>query len=75
MGHPHRVTHTRCRTDTAISPDDGHIVLGHPHRVTNTRCRIDTVISPDDGHSFGAFTQSQIPGVELIQLFLLMMGT
>ena len=25
-GHPHRVTNTRCRIDTVISPDDGHIV-------------------------------------------------
>jgi len=24
-GHPHRVTNT-CRTDTVISPDDGHTV-------------------------------------------------
>jgi len=24
--HPHRVTNTKCRTDTVISPDDGHIV-------------------------------------------------
>jgi hypothetical protein len=24
--HPHRVTNTRCRTDTVISSDDGHIV-------------------------------------------------
>ena len=25
-GHPHRVTNTKCRIDTVISPDDGHIV-------------------------------------------------
>jgi hypothetical protein len=24
--HPHRVTNTKCRMDTVISPDDGHIV-------------------------------------------------
>jgi len=24
--HPYRVTNTKCRTDTVISPDDGHIV-------------------------------------------------
>jgi len=24
--HPHRVTNTKCRIDTVISPDDGHIV-------------------------------------------------
>jgi len=23
--HPHRTTSTKCRTNTAISPDDGHI--------------------------------------------------
>ena len=25
--HPHRVTNTKCRIDTVISPDDGHIVV------------------------------------------------
>jgi len=24
--HPHRVTNTKCCTDTVISPDDGHTV-------------------------------------------------
>jgi len=24
--HPHRVTNTKCRIDTVISPTDGHIV-------------------------------------------------
>ena len=24
--HPHRVTNTKCRTNTVISPDEGHIV-------------------------------------------------
>jgi len=24
--HPYRVTNTKCRIDTVISPDDGHIV-------------------------------------------------
>jgi len=24
--HPHRVTNNKCRTDTVVSPDDGHIV-------------------------------------------------
>jgi len=24
--HPHRVTNIKCRIDTVISPDDGHIV-------------------------------------------------
>jgi len=24
--HPHRVTNTKCRIDTVVSPDDGHMV-------------------------------------------------
>jgi len=24
--HPHRVTNNKCRIDTVVSPDDGHIV-------------------------------------------------
>ena len=24
--HPHRVTNTKCRINTAVSPDDGHTV-------------------------------------------------
>jgi hypothetical protein len=28
--HPHRVTNTKCRIDTVISPDDGH---SHPKHV------------------------------------------
>jgi hypothetical protein len=24
--HPHRITSTKCRIDTVVSPDDGHIV-------------------------------------------------
>jgi len=24
--HPHRITSTKCRTNTVVSPDDGHIV-------------------------------------------------
>jgi len=47
----------------------GCIPDGHPHRVTNTRSGVhpayQTVIH----------TEWQIPGVALIQLFLLMMGT
>jgi len=27
--HPHRVTNAKCRIDTVISPDDGHIVAGY----------------------------------------------
>jgi hypothetical protein len=32
-GHPHRVTNTRCRIDTVISPDDGHIVARNMQRI------------------------------------------
>jgi hypothetical protein len=31
--HPHRVTNTRCRIDTVISPDDGHIVARNVQRI------------------------------------------
>jgi len=30
--HPHRVTNTKCRIDTVISPDDGHIVARNVYR-------------------------------------------
>ena len=30
--HPHRVTNTKCRIDTVISPDDGHIVVRNVKR-------------------------------------------
>jgi len=30
--HPHRVTNTKCRTYTVISPDDGHILAQNMHR-------------------------------------------
>jgi hypothetical protein len=30
--HPHRVTNTKCRIDTVISPDDGHIVAQNMYR-------------------------------------------
>jgi len=32
-GQPHRVTNTRCRVGTVISPDDGHIVAGIMQRI------------------------------------------
>jgi hypothetical protein len=32
-GHPHRVANTRCRTDTVISADDGHIVSRNMQRI------------------------------------------
>jgi hypothetical protein len=32
-GHPHRVKNTRCRIDTVISPDDGHIVARNMYRI------------------------------------------
>jgi len=31
-GHPHRVTNNKCRIDTVISPDDGHIVARNTYR-------------------------------------------
>jgi len=30
--HPHRLTNTKCRIDTVISPDDGHIVARNMYR-------------------------------------------
>ena len=27
--HPHRITSTKCRRNTVVSPDDGHIVMKH----------------------------------------------
>jgi len=30
--HPHRVTNTKCRTDTVISPDNGHTVARNMYR-------------------------------------------
>jgi len=30
--HPYRVTNTKCRIDTVISPDDGHIVARNVYR-------------------------------------------
>ena len=49
--HRHKITSTKCRINTVVSPDDGPIVIGdsHPHRITSTKCRINTVVSPDDG--------------------------
>jgi hypothetical protein len=32
MNHSHRVTNTKCRIDTVISPDDGHIVTRNMQR-------------------------------------------
>jgi hypothetical protein len=32
-GHPHRVTNTRCRIDTVISPDDGNIIARNIKRI------------------------------------------
>jgi hypothetical protein len=32
-GHPHRVTDTRCRIDTVISNDDGHILARNMYRI------------------------------------------
>ena len=30
--HPYRVTSTKCRIDTVVSPDDGHIFARNMHR-------------------------------------------
>jgi hypothetical protein len=30
--HPHRVTNNKCRIDTVISPDDGHIIIRNMYR-------------------------------------------
>ena len=32
--HPHRVTNTKCRIDTVISPDDGHRVARREKKET-----------------------------------------
>ena len=32
-GHLYRVTHTRCRTDTINSPDDGHVAARNMYRI------------------------------------------
>ena len=33
--HPHRITSTKCRINTAVSPDDGHIVARNVWRLIN----------------------------------------
>ena len=33
--HPHRVTSTKCRINTVVSPDDGHIVARNMKRFIN----------------------------------------
>ena len=35
-GHLHRVTYTRCRNDTIISPDDGHVAARNMQRIKIT---------------------------------------
>ena len=30
--HPHRITSTKCRINTVVSPDDGHIVTQNVQR-------------------------------------------
>ena len=32
--HPFRITSTKCRINTVISPDDGHIVAGNMYLLT-----------------------------------------
>ena len=33
--HPHRITSTKCRTNTVVAPDDGHIVARNMQRLIN----------------------------------------
>jgi hypothetical protein len=33
--HPHRITSTKCRISTVVSPDDGHIVAWNMQRLIN----------------------------------------
>jgi hypothetical protein len=33
--HPYRITSTKCRINTVVSPDDWHIVAGNMQRLTN----------------------------------------
>jgi len=33
--YPHRITSTKCRKNTAVSPDDGHIVARNMKRLLN----------------------------------------
>jgi hypothetical protein len=33
--HPYRITSTKCRKNTVVSPDDGHIVARNMYRLTN----------------------------------------
>ena len=33
--HPHRITSAKCRINTVVSPDDGHIVARNMYRLIN----------------------------------------
>ena len=33
--HPYRITSTKCRINTVVSPDDGHIVAQNVYRLIN----------------------------------------
>jgi len=33
--HPHRITSTKCRINTVVSPDDGHIAARNMYRLIN----------------------------------------
>jgi len=33
--HPYRITSTKCRINTIVSPDDGHIVARNVYRLIN----------------------------------------
>ena len=44
--HPHRITSTKCRKNTVISPDDGHIVARNTYRLININIvRINCALS------------------------------
>jgi len=52
--HPYRITSTKWRINTVVSPDDDAgtpcIPDSNPYRITSTNCCINTILSPDDGH-------------------------
>jgi hypothetical protein len=43
--HPYRVTSTKCRIDTIISPDDGHIVARHVEKKINILRKLCTKLA------------------------------
>ena len=39
--HPYRITSTKCRINTVVSPDDGHIVARNMYRIEINILRTD----------------------------------